>query len=193
MIYIIRHGQSIVNLDHQILGRKLDGDLTTLGHNQAYQAGRWLKDKNIKQIRTSPFKRTSQTAQIIGNVLKLNPIPDHDLRSLDCGNLETNQNLDEWYTIIHRWRRGEWNLAFPNGETLRQAYDRFLRALSAVQYDAVVVSHGNIIESVLPLLCVNAAALQRVKKPAHTGFVILEPYDTNRFICVAWNMLEHLK
>ena len=193
MIYVMRHGQSIVNLDHHVLGGSLDGDLTTLGYNQAHHAGLWLKDKSIQQIIASPFERTQKTAEIVGKVLKLKPLANDDLRSLDCGDLEGDDSTSAWYEIINRWRGGEWDLAFPNGETFRQVYDRFSRVLTQVTDNTLIISHGNIIESVLPFLCINAAALQRVGKPSHTGFVILESYDSRRFICNQGNRIKIVK
>ncbi|PJF26723.1 MAG: hypothetical protein CUN52_15450, partial [Phototrophicales bacterium] len=49
-IYLIRHGQSVVNVEHRLTCRDLSGELTTLGYNQAYRAGVWLRDKGIGQM-----------------------------------------------------------------------------------------------------------------------------------------------
>jgi len=42
---------------------------------------------------------------------------------------------------------------------------------------------------------VNAAALQQGGGfyLDNTGFVVLESYDTSRYICRAWNLVEHLE
>ncbi|HRF99397.1 MAG TPA: hypothetical protein PLZ51_29490 [Aggregatilineales bacterium] len=57
----------------------------------------------------------------------------------------------------------------------------------------VLVTHGGITRAVLPYLCVNAAALQRVEMMAHGGMVVLSPYDMGRFVCESWNITEHLE
>ena len=55
LIYVMRHAQSVVNLEHRITGRTFDGNLTPLGEAQAASAGEWLLDKGISKIFHSPF------------------------------------------------------------------------------------------------------------------------------------------
>jgi broad specificity phosphatase PhoE len=90
----------------------------------------------------------------------------------------------------------EWDAAFPGGESFRHAFERFNRALAQIGQDetALMVTHGGITCSVVPYLCVNAAALQQGGGfyLDNTGFVVLELYDTSRYICRAWNLVEHL-
>lgn len=199
-IYIIRHGQSIVNVEHRLTCRDHAGELTTLGYNQAYRVGVWLKDKNIGQMLVSPFERTRKTADLIGKELDITTYElDDDLQELHCGSLEGQSNRDgwgRWLEIYGRWMAGEWEAGFPDGETFKEAYDRLLRALMrAVQYptNTALITHGGVTRAVLPYLCVNAAALQRAEMMAHGGVIVLEPYDTGRFVCESWNITEHLE
>ncbi len=198
-IYIVRHGQSIVNVERRLTCRDHSGDLTTLGYNQAYRAGMWLQDKSVGRIVVSPFERTRQTADLIGKEIGMTYTLDNDLQELDCGSLEGQSNRDgwgQWLGIYQRWLSAEWDAGFPAGETFQQAYDRLLRCLMTVSQsniNTVLVTHGGITRAVLPYLCVNAAALQRVEMMTHGGVVVLSPYDTGRFVCESWNITEHLE
>jgi probable phosphoglycerate mutase len=198
-IYIIRHGQSIVNVERRLTCRDLTGDLTTLGYNQAYRAGVWLKDKGVKRMVVSPFERTRQTADLIGKEIGLSYTLDNDLQEIHCGSLEGQSTRDgwgQWLQIYQRWMAAEWDAGYPDGETFQQAYDRLLRCLMTISQDNIptaLVTHGGITRAVLPYLCVNAAALQRVEMMAHGGMVVLSPYDTGRFVCESWNITEHLE
>jgi broad specificity phosphatase PhoE len=98
-------------------------------------------------------------------------------------------------SIYERWKKGDWEAQYPGGETYRQGFERYLRCLSQIHPDetALVVTHGGITCSILPYLCVNAAALQGDLELDNTGFVVLEPYDTGRYICRSWNLSEHLE
>ena len=198
-IYIIRHGQSIVNVERRLTCRDHSGDLTTLGYNQAYRAGVWLKDKGIRRMVVSPFERTRQTADLIGKEIGLSYTLDNDLQEIHCGSLEGQSTRDgwgQWLQIYQRWMAAEWNAGYPDGETFQQAYDRLLRCLMTISQDnipTVLVTHGGITRAVLPYLCVNAAALQRVEMMAHGGMVVLSPYDMGRFVCESWNITEHLE
>lgn len=198
MIYVMRHGQSVVNVERRLTCRKLDGDLTPLGHAQAEQAARWFCDKDIAHVRASPFHRTQQTAAAVGNMLKLSVETDDNLREMDCGTFEDrtdDEAWEAWGAVYQEWRQGNRRAGFPGGETYGDAYDRLHRALlhcPSLDENTLLVTHGGITRTVIPYLCVNAAALQRVTHLDHTGMIVLEPYGDGRFICQAWNLVEHL-
>jgi broad specificity phosphatase PhoE len=197
LIYLMRHGQSTVNVEQRLTCRKLEGDLTALGREQTERAGEWLLDKGVSRIMHSPFHRAEQTARIVADKLHLPMTVADGLREMDCGNLEwrtDEEGWHEWHAVYERWQQGDWKATFPGGESYRQAYDRFADVLSNVNANAttLLVAHGGISITVVPYLCVNAAALQGERILDNTGFVILEPYGDGRYICRAWNQTDHL-
>ncbi len=198
MIYVMRHGQSIVNVERRLTGRHFEGDLTDLGREQAAKAAAWLTDKGIIRILNSPFHRAQQTAQIVGERLNILSCVDEGLCEMDAGDLHGRTDQEAWeyfLSIYERWKKHEWEAQYPGGETYRQGFDRYLQSLRQIARDetALLVTHGGITCSVLPYLCVNAAALQGNLKLDNTGFVVLEPYDDGRYICRSWNLSEHLE
>jgi broad specificity phosphatase PhoE len=96
--------------------------------------------------------------------------------------------------VYRRWLAFEFDAAFPGGESFLHARDRFSRALkkAATQEGTLLVTHGGITTTVVPLMCVNAAALQHIEVLDNTGFIVLETYDPDRYSCLAWNLVEHL-
>lgn len=197
LIYIMRHGQSTVNVERRITCRKLEGDLTSIGRDQALKAGQWLIDKGITKIVHSPFHRAAQTAEIVNQHLNLTCSVSDDLREMDCGALEWRTDeagWNEFYSVYERWQQRDWNATYPDGESYRQGFDRFNHCLMNVDPNetTLLVTHGGISVSVIPYLCVNAAALQGKLKLDNTGIVILEPYGDGRYICRAWNQTAHL-
>jgi broad specificity phosphatase PhoE len=196
MIYLMRHGESVVNVERRLTCRKREGDLTDAGRAQAEKAARWFADKSITQIRHSPFHRAEQTAQIIGAALGIAPISDNDLCEMDCGDLEWRTDEESWAVwanVYTRWRLFEADARFPGGESYGEAVARFSRALrQSSDENVLLVTHGGVSVSVLPPLCVNAAALQLVEHLHNTGIIILEHYDSDRYSCSAWNLTEHL-
>lgn len=64
-IYFVRHGLSEANVAGIASGGEHQSELTDAGREQARQAGRNLKDKNIDTIVCSPMTRTIETAQLI--------------------------------------------------------------------------------------------------------------------------------
>jgi probable phosphoglycerate mutase len=197
LIYVMRHGQSVVNVEQRLTCRQLEGDLTDLGREQARLAAGWLLDKGITAIRHSPFHRAEQTAHIVGERLGLVSQVDDDLREMDCGTLEGKIDADSWKAwkvVFDGWMAHDFRAAFPGGESFADGQARFARALGRTPLgeNTLLVSHGGISRTVIPTLCVNAVALQRVGWLDNTGLVVLEPYDPGRYACQSWNLIDHL-
>lgn len=198
LLYLMRHGESTVNLARRLTCRQFEGDLTEKGKNQAQKAADWLIDKKIKYLYTSPFHRAEQSAAVMGDTLGLSAKIDVDLCEIDCGDLEGKTDDDSWMLwrkAFDAWLKGDWEARFPGGESLREAFTRYSRILlqaASTDENTVLVTHGGITRAIVPFLCVNAAALQRISGVDNTGFIILEPYDSSRYICKSWNLIEHL-
>lgn len=64
-IYLLRHGEPEKKDDESRCISRTDLKLSTMGRRQAEKAGRWLADKGIQRIYTSPLLRCVETAEII--------------------------------------------------------------------------------------------------------------------------------
>ena len=75
-LYLMRHGH--VHNPAQILYGRLPGyHLSELGRQQAHAAGRWLQDKPLAAIYSSPMERAQETAAIVARYHKnLKPVLD---------------------------------------------------------------------------------------------------------------------
>ena len=204
-IHLMRHGESTVNVNRTLSGKSYEGDLTDLGREQAVKAARWLADKGITHIRHSPFHRAQQSAEIVGAALGLSIIEDRDLCEMNSGDLHGRSDEEAWdifMSVFVRWLQADPDARYPGGESWAEGNERMKRALAAVPRDSttLLVTHGGIVESVIPYLCVNAAALQRTGEFFHTAFAVLEPYDegslvgamSERYNCLSWNLHDHL-
>ena len=63
-LYLMRHGE-VYNPTKILYGRMSGFYLSEAGIEQARAAGRWLADKPIKAIYSSPMERAQQTAAIV--------------------------------------------------------------------------------------------------------------------------------
>ncbi|MDQ7036995.1 MAG: histidine phosphatase family protein, partial [Anaerolineae bacterium] len=63
-LYFVRHGE-VHNPDEILYGRLPDFHLSTIGRGQASAAARYLADKPIVAVYTSPMERAQETAAII--------------------------------------------------------------------------------------------------------------------------------
>lgn len=199
MIYVMRHGESTINVAHRLTCKNLEGDLTPLGREQATKAALWLEAKDVQfdRVFVSPFHRAQQTAQIVTDHLGLEITTLAELSEMDCGEFEGRDDKyswGKWQQIFDRWLAAEWDATFPGGESYRDAHTRLSAVLEKAlpHENTLMVTHGGITRAVIPYLCVNAAALQRVKVIKNTAFITLEHYDPGRYACRAWNLAEHL-
>ena len=201
MIYVIRHGECTLNAGQVLRCKNRASDLTERGREQARLAGLWLADKDITHIYASPFDRALQTADTINQTLKLPaPTVEDGLSELDCGDaledVTYDEGLERYTSIFFRWLKGDFSARFEGGEDFHAVYARFSRIINRLDPDenTLVVTHGGVSRAVIPLLCVNVAALKEVRVLHNTGFALLAPYDHNsqRFYCDAWDLIEHL-
>ena len=85
MIYIIRHGQTLMNRRNVLQGRS-DAALNDAGIEQARRAAAGLGDIRFDRVYTSPLKRAVQTAEIVAPGIA--PIVDDRLIEMDYGPYE---------------------------------------------------------------------------------------------------------
>ena len=128
-LILVRHGISEWNKKGWWTGWK-DPDLAKEGYEEARNAAEKIKDISIDKAYTADLKRTIQTLDEIKKVLKIKDIPtviDWHLRERNYGDLA---GKNKWEMKVKygeeqfiKWRRG-WDEPIPNGETLKDVYNR---------------------------------------------------------------------
>lgn len=128
-LILVRHGISEWNKKGWWTGWK-DPDLATEGYEEAKKAGKKIKDMKIDKAYTADLKRTIQTLDEIKKELKIQDIPtvvDWRLRERNYGDLAGKNKWDVKKQYgeeqFMKWRRG-WDEPIPNGETLKDVYNR---------------------------------------------------------------------
>ena len=87
-LYIVRHGETIGNLNH-ILQGQLPGELTPLGFEQAHKLGLRLQNEEFQAIYCSDLNRCVQTlSQITQFRSEPQPVFDPRLREKSAGEFE---------------------------------------------------------------------------------------------------------
>lgn len=88
-LYLIRHGQSYINLPDWP-GGDADTPLTDLGHQQAAALAEWLPDHlpNIDGFYTSSMQRARQTSNYLAKVYNLTPTEDDRIREIGNNRLD---------------------------------------------------------------------------------------------------------
>jgi broad specificity phosphatase PhoE len=185
--YLIRHGESISNVEERVQGQA-DVDLSPLGRRQAAAVAAWSRamldaasaPDATWEIWSSPLKRARHTADTIAACLGLPVHIDEGLCELHAGVFQGHLWADlesRFPEAVARWRSGDVEYRIPGGESRAELAARGHRVLEALgRHDVagmIVVAHGGVLTAALgsmlgrdhPLL---AAAAQRpfTKLPA---------------------------
>ena len=159
-LYLIRHGQSIYNLENRFTGWK-DVDLTDLGTSQAKEAAKLLQDESFDLAFTSNLYRAQKTLDIILNELNisLDVIKNEALNERDYGDL-VSQNKSEaaekfGEKQVQIWRRS-FDTPPPGGESLKMTLERTLPYFNSDikphlsdGKNIILSAHGNSIRSIV--------------------------------------------
>ncbi|MBO0777477.1 MAG: histidine phosphatase family protein [Ktedonobacteraceae bacterium] len=172
-VYLVRHGENTANLTHEFSYKVIDYSLTPKGVLQAQQTAEFFKDKAIDEIYASPLKRAHETANIIGQAVRLSVTTMEQLREVNVGDLElqppTEENWIRHNTIISGWLTNRPEVSFPNGENYPQLLQRWRSALSQILEgksgkNIVIVAHGGIFTIPLRDICSNVSLETTIRK-----------------------------
>ena len=159
-LFLIRHGQSIYNLENRFTGWK-DVELTDLGIAQATEAGKILSKITFDLCYTSNLKRAQNTLNLILEKMNQNPkiIKDEALNERDYGDLIGQNKLEAAKKFgseqVQIWRRS-FDVPPPGGESLKMTAERTLPYYNDVikpQVNAgkniIISAHGNSIRAIV--------------------------------------------
>lgn len=146
-IYLIRHGQSLGNLENKFLGHT-DLDLTDLGYKQAEFAASFFDKIHIDTVYASDLKRAFHTAKAIADKKGLSVIPDKRFRELFAGKWERMRFEDIPKVYPDLW--SDWQnantstLRAPEGESMQELFERVYAALLQIaeKHDGQAVAIG---------------------------------------------------
>lgn len=161
-VYVVRHGQTDMNVAQKWQGSGSDCLLNETGKAQASNLGETIKHKYIRKFYCSPLLRAVQTANIVADKnFTYAPITIlKDLRECDFGDFEGKpyDEVEEKYgDEIHDffWPTKEtWGKKFPNGESKKEVFERVIKALNYIVCchkfdlaDVGVVCHAGVINA----------------------------------------------
>lgn len=187
---MVRHGQSLWNLENRFTGWK-DIDITETGIEEAKKAGLALKGERIDIAFTSALIRAQHTLSIILNEIGNPDIPvvkDKALNERSYGNLE-GLNKEETALKygdeqVHIWRRS-FDVVPPGGESLKDTYNRVIpyfesqiRPLLKQGENVLIVAHGNSLRALIMYL-EHLSPEEILEREIATGFPLTYVFDEN--------------
>lgn len=160
-LYLVRHGEAQDDVE-DCYGGIADFELTDLGRETARQLAAKLEDKGISRIYSSPYKRASETAQIVADLIACEVRMIQNLRERNSYGVLSGVNKDRAKSIFGHviaalpGKPGDYysDEVVPGAEPLREFDDRVRTALHDIARDAsdceaiCVVTHGNVTRSI---------------------------------------------
>jgi broad specificity phosphatase PhoE len=126
-IVLVRHGETDWNREHRFQGHA-DQPLNAAGREQALELADLLRDEPVASLYTSPLRRASETARVIGDRLGLVPHELEALREIDVGDWQ-GLTIDEVRARFPERADVGWHAGWANGETHEELGSRVVPAL----------------------------------------------------------------
>ena len=152
MIYIIRHGQTELNISNALQGRS-DHPLNGTGIRQAMEAAERLKGIPFAAVYSSPLIRAVRTAEII--VPTLNPVIDERLIEMEYGPYEGKSLRELGPEVLTFFRDFVHNPAPEGMEPLDSVVRRggeFMEARCRTRENVLVSTHAIAMKGILEYL-----------------------------------------
>ena len=154
-IFIVRHGQSLGNSIHRLLGHT-DLDLSELGYRQAVCTANALAEEQIDAIYSSDLLRAYNSALPHAEIrgLEVNKVPG--LREISLGEWDGMliSDIREKYGEVYDrdWLGNFGTFSFPGGESTIEAGNRFYREIEKIAREnegktILIAAHAAVIRS----------------------------------------------
>lgn len=157
-LYIIRHGESLGNLENRFVGYS-DWGLTDKGREQAKRLGKYMKGVEIDAVYSSDLIRAVETARPFSEAKGMEIIQRKDLREINGGEWEEVLFADiarDYPKEFGAWKTDFMNAVTIGGETTRELGDRVYREVEKIAREnggkkVAVVFHATAIKAFLEL------------------------------------------
>ncbi|MET3036663.1 2,3-bisphosphoglycerate-dependent phosphoglycerate mutase [Chryseobacterium sp. NRRL B-14859] len=189
-LFLVRHGQSLWNLENRFTGWQ-DIDITETGIEEAKKAGIALKGEKIDIAFTSVLIRAQHTLSIILDEIGNPNIPvikDKALNERSYGNLEGLNKAETAQKYgdeqVHIWRRS-YDVVPPGGESLKDTYNRVIPyfereilPLLKQGKNVLIVAHGNSLRALIMYL-EHLSPEEILEREIATGVPLTYIFDEN--------------
>lgn len=201
-VYIVRHGQSLGNAKHVLLGHT-DLDLSELGYKQARATAEAMRDIHIDAIYSSDLIRAYNTAKPHAELRGLSVIADRGLRECYIGAWENKsadwclENYDTVFSVD--WAHGFGTFRFPEGESTLEGGQRFQKRIIEIcrenpERSILVASHAAVIRAFWSIISEISPedVAEKLPFPTNASYSVCE-FDGERLIPLEYSVDAHLE
>lgn len=200
IIYLVRHTQTIGNVQKRLTGRS-DYELTVEGKIFVHKLTERLKEVRFERAYSSGSNRTLKTILPLAELNKLQIIQEDDLDEMYFGIFDgwTWEEVNKVNPKIDKLHKEKNEIMeIPEQETTKQVAERMYKEIEKIAKDnqgktILICSHGVAIEAFIRKVK-NQSFLEEVEENSqkNTSVNILE-YDDGKFTVKLLNDISHIK
>lgn len=200
-LLLVRHGETVWNQENRWQGQA-DVPLSEAGRAQARRLAERLRTEGrlVRAIYASDLSRAFHTAEILGEVLGVSPMPASGWREMNIGvwsGLTTAEVIARHAVDWERLRAGE-DLPRGGGETFAQFQKRILLSVEQIREkhageEVVIVTHGGAVRAFL-LHCrgLDVSQFRQIDKIGNAGLSEVTVTTSGKAIIRSVNDISHL-
>lgn len=200
-IYLTRHGETEWNRQFRFQGHK-NSDLTDKGILAAELLADRIEEISIDYIISSPLMRAYNTAEIVKGSKNIEILKNDGLKEINLGDFEGLSYMDikkENPEIIQSIENDPFNNRYPNGENLKEFYNRVIKAFKEIidkckNKTILIVAHGGTlkcIEAYIKDFKISNDWIGSVVKNCSLSY--FEINENNEFKEIFYNDTQHLE
>jgi probable phosphoglycerate mutase len=199
-IYLVRHGQSVGNLNHLFLGHK-DLDLSDLGRKQAERVCEYFQGISVDKIYASDLLRAYHTACPLAKEKGIEIIKNPRLREVYAGEWEGmpySELFEKYPETAARWWE-DTGLARPNGgesvaELQERVYSEVLRLAEENEGKTICLfTHFTPIFAMKTALAgVSLSEMKHQERPKNASVSHIE-FENGKFSLISYGVNDYLR
>ena len=199
-IILIRHGQSVANLNLVFAGH-FDADLSELGREQAKRTAEAVLGRfKIDKIYSSDLIRAYNTARPISEATGIEIISDRGLREIYAGEWEGREIAklgEEFREDFFVWRNDICNSRCTGGESMVEAGERFFARVKEIAEEndgktVVITTHAAVIRAFLAISAGDVTLMNTTPFVPNASYTVLS-VDGDKFEVVEKGCDSHLE
>jgi broad specificity phosphatase PhoE len=176
-IYLIRHGETMYNVEKRVQGKGVDSSLNEKGGLQAKAFYDFYKDHGFELVITSSLNRTKETVADFIHQNKIKHLEYDYLDEISWGIYEGKQASEELYrdhkNILTEWSKAKYDSRIEGGESAAEMKERlsiFLNILPTFAENKILIcTHGATLAFLMTILQNQALSLMPSYKHNNTG------------------------
>lgn len=202
VLYLVRHGETEYNRRNVVQGGGIDSEINATGRDQARALAKRFQSLSVDALYASTLRRAKQTAKVLARPHQpLSQTYLRDLSEMDWGVFEGEPPSAErdarMGTIKSTWRKGAYDRAVEEGESIRDVQERARRAIRHIVAreagrTALVVTHGRYLRVLLATI-LDGYGLEHMQELDHSNTCVNRVvYEEGRFRADLLNCTAHL-